>query len=244
VSGSFSFACRFGITLLLMTAGSLVMLACAIGTAFRAPRLYRERLAAPLARILLRLWGIRLALRTTEPFPDTQTVFISNHTSTLDLFVLVALGLPNSRFFLSGYLRTILPMGLMGYLMGTFWTVPQHFPARRKTIFQNAARTLRATGESVYLSPEGERVTSGAIGPFNKGAFHLATALRAPVLPLYIRIPADSDPGRGLRVRPGTVEVFTRPAIGTADWDVGDVERYRDRVRGMYVAWNEELRRG
>ena len=46
-----------------------------------------------------------------SPFPRTQTVYISNHTSTLDLFVLVALGLPNCRFFLSGFLRKFVPLG-------------------------------------------------------------------------------------------------------------------------------------
>ena len=42
-----------------------------------------------------------------------QTVYVSNHSSTLDLFVLVALGLPNTRFFLSGFLQKIVPLGII-----------------------------------------------------------------------------------------------------------------------------------
>jgi 1-acyl-sn-glycerol-3-phosphate acyltransferase len=56
---------------------------------------------------------------------------------------------------------------------------------------------LERTGESVYLSPEGERVTGGRVGHFNKGAFHLATDLHAPIVPLFLRIPRAMDPGKG-----------------------------------------------
>ena len=70
--------------------------------------------------------------------------------------------------------------------MGTFFTVPQSDPAERARIFARADRVLRRTGESVYLSPEGERVTTGTVGHFNKGAFHLATDLHAPIVPMFI----------------------------------------------------------
>jgi 1-acyl-sn-glycerol-3-phosphate acyltransferase len=170
-----------------------------------------------------------------------QTVFISNHTSTIDVFALVALGLPNARFFLSGYLRKLLPLGMIGYLIGIFWTVPQAFPERRTRIFQRAERVLRRTGESVYLSPEGERVTTGAIGPFNKGAFHLATALGAPIVPLFIFIPREIDPGRGLNARSGTVHVYVRPPIETVGWRMEDLVANKERVRDFYVDWQRSL---
>ena len=81
------------------------------------------------------------------PFPARQSVYISNHTSTLDVFILVALGLPNARFFLSGYLRKMLPLGIIGYLIGIFWTVPQDSPsgARRSSSAPNASCGPRAS---------------------------------------------------------------------------------------------------
>lgn len=235
------FAARAATTLVLMIVCALVMLCVALLTAFQARRFYSERIASPFGRLVLRLWGIRLLVHPHAPFPTRQTVFISNHTSTIDIFALIALGLPNARFFLSGFLRKLLPLGLIGYLIGIFWTVPQDRPQQRVRIFQRAAAVLRRSGESVYLSPEGERVTNGRIGPFNKGAFHLATTLNAPIVPIFIRIPTAIDPGKGLHARPGQVDVFVGPLIDTSKWRIEDLVANRASVHAFYVRWHDEL---
>jgi 1-acyl-sn-glycerol-3-phosphate acyltransferase len=228
-------------SLVVMTAGALVMLLVALATGFRLRRFYSECLAAALGRVVLSIFGVRFVVHQRMPYPDGQVVYVSNHTSTIDVFVLVALGLPNARFFLSGYLRKLLPLGVIGYLIGIFWTLPQELPDARRRIFRRAAAILRASGESVYLSPEGERITTGRIGHFNKGAFHLAADLRAPIVPLFIRIPRAMDPGKGLAARPGTVDVFVGPPIDTGSWRIEDVEPHRDAVRAHYVRWHAEL---
>lgn len=240
--------CRLGLLLvtcaLIMTAGSLVMLVVAIATLFKARRLYAEGIAARLGRIGLRLAGVRVVVHQDDPLPATQTIYISNHTSTLDVFVLLSLGLPNARFFLYGKLRKILPLALIGYLIGIFWTVSQEFPKKRTRIFQRAGRVLRRTGESVYLSPEGTRVASGDIGHFNKGAFHLATDLGAPIVPIYISIPKAMNPGRGYRFRPGVVDVYFKPPISTKSWKLEDLDRNRTVVRDLFVRMHEEIGHG
>ena len=235
------FMLRSAATLMALSACALLMLGVALLTLFRCRRLYSERLATPFGRLVLRIWGISLVVHPHLPFPPRQLVFISNHTSTIDLFALIAMGLPNTRFFLSGFLRKLLPLGLIGYLIGIFWTVPQDFPERRRRIFQRAERVLRRSGESVYLSPEGQRITTGFIGPFNKGAFHLATALRAPIVPLFIFVPRDINPGTSLHARPGTVHVHVRPPIDTANWSLQDLVANKDRVRDFYVEWHRCL---
>ena len=234
-------ALRVAAGLVVMSTGALVMLCVALLTGFRLRRFYSERIAGPIGKALLRIFGVRFVVHAAEPFPQHQVVYVSNHTSTIDMFVLIALGLPNARCFLSGFLRKLLPLGLIGYLIGIFWTVPQDFPERRRQIFVRAARVLERSGESVYLSPEGERVTTGRIGHFNKGAFHLATALRAPIVPLFIAIPRSIDPGKGLDARAGTVHVHVARPIDTRGWREDDVERNRDAVRRYYERWHEEL---
>jgi 1-acyl-sn-glycerol-3-phosphate acyltransferase len=224
----------------LMTAWSLVMLLVALVTWFQCHRLY-SAMAQGLARVALRMGGLKLDVQYAEPLPDGQVVYVANHGSTIDVIVLLALGLPNSRFFLSGHLRKKLPLALIAYLLGTFWTVPQPYQEQRRKIFQRAARTLRRTGQSVFLSPEGNQGNTGTIAPFNKGAFHLATDLQSPMVPLFIYLPPDVDPGWGYDYRPGTVHVFFQPAITTANWTLENLDRNRAMVRQIFLDLNQKL---
>lgn len=225
---------------LMVTFTAALMLPLGVITLFRTRRLYAA-CARVLSRAILALYGVRVRIEGS-PFANRQAVYVSNHTSTLDLFVLVALGLPNCRFFLSGFLRKMVPLGVIAWMMGTFFTVPQAFPDKRRRIFTRATDELRRSGESVYLSPEGGRITTGEIGAFNKGAFHLATVLRAPIVPMYFSIPPQMDPGRGYDARPGVVSVHVLPAIETSAWRESDVVDNTERVRALFLRTHEELR--
>jgi len=221
-----------------ITAAAIALVAVGAVTLFLARRLY-ARLAATVARVVLKIWRIELAVHhRSGGWPQRQVVYISNHPSTLDLFVLVALGLPNTRFFLSGFLQRYIPLGVVARMMGTFFTVPQTRPAERRAIFARADRVLRRTGASVYLSPEGQRVADGSIGAFNKGAFHLAASLRAPIVPLFIEIPASITPGRGYDARPGRIDVHVFPQIDTTSWSVDEASMRKEQTRQLYLDWN------
>jgi 1-acyl-sn-glycerol-3-phosphate acyltransferase len=78
-------------------------------------------------------------------------------------------------------------------------------------------------------------------GPFNKGAFHLALALDAPVQPLVFFIPSGMNPGRGYGIRPGTMYVHVMPSIDTAAWRVEDLVAITDDVRDRFVAWHHDI---
>ncbi|HEX5886616.1 MAG TPA: lysophospholipid acyltransferase family protein [Pyrinomonadaceae bacterium] len=224
-----------------LLASSFLMLVVATPTLFLARRFYSELIARWMGRTILRIWGINYATHYSEPLPDRQTIYISNHTSTLDVFLLISLGLPRARFFLSGSLRKFPPVLIVGYVTRMFWTVPQEFQEQRRQIFRRADRILRRTGDSVYLSPEGKCVTTGKIGSFNKGSFHLATSLKAPIVPMYVHIPAQVQGWRGYRAQPGTVQVYFLPAIDTSSWRLEDLEANRDRVRGLYLRVHDAI---
>jgi 1-acyl-sn-glycerol-3-phosphate acyltransferase len=224
----------------LICAGAALMVPLGIVTAFRARRLYAA-CATGISRAVLRLYGIHMEVHGAPPWPSAQTVYVSNHTSSLDVFMLVALGLPNTRFFLSGFLRRIVPLGIISSMMGTFFTVPQSDPEGRVRIFARAARVLKRTRESVYLSPEGERVTTGTVGHFNKGAFHLATDLHAPIVPMFLYIPPEVDPRRGVDARPGTVHVYVLPHVDTRAWTLENLIENTEYVRGLLVRFQETL---
>jgi 1-acyl-sn-glycerol-3-phosphate acyltransferase len=227
---------------LLLCGTAIAMLAVAAPTLFRKRRLYTEGIAHWLAKTTLRVNGVKMAVHQQRAFPQEQTIYVANHTSTLDMFILLALGLPNTRYFLRGKYRRIIPLGIITYIMGTFFTPSQTRPAARVKCFQNAERVLRHTGDSVYLSPEGKRVTDGKIGHFNKGTFHLATNLKIPIVPLFIDIPPAVNPGTGYGVMPGTVHVYVLPEIRTDEWRIEDMQNNKEMVRDLYVRFQQELR--
>lgn len=219
-----------------MTLGSLLALGFSLCTLFQARDFCATYIIAPTARIVLWIGRIQFAIHSPEYLRGQQFVFIANHASTLDIFILTAMALPKTRFFLSGLLRKKFPpLGLLGYLAGVFWTVPQSFPERRTEIFKRAERILKRTGESVFLSPEGKMANFGQIAPFNKGAFHLATNLKAPIVPMYFSIPAAIHPGRGYRFRPGCVNVYVQPPVATDTWTLEELDSNRQKMHAYFV---------
>lgn len=232
---------RLLVTFLLMVVGSVVMLLIALLTGFQLRRFYRERLNAILSRLILRAWRVRIAVHDQPAESSGPTIYISNHSSTLDIFVVTALGLPNTRFFMSGWLRRLPPVAIVGYLTGIIWTARQWYPERRVEIFRRSEQLLRRTGESVYLSPEGTRVATGEIGKFNKGTFHLATNLRWPILPFFISIPTSIDPGMGVCTNAGTIDVHFLPPIDTSAWRLEDLVENKEMVRSRFVGWHRQF---
>ncbi len=219
----------------LITLAAVSMLIARAVTLGGARRFCAEMLGAGVSRAILGVLGVKVVLHSDMPLPPGRCVYTFNHTSTLDMFVLLALGLPRTRYFMKRASWALPPFGLAAWLMGTFFTPPQRLPQARVRLFQAATAKLQRTGDSVLLSPEGTRITTGQIGPFNKGPFHLATELRAPIVPLFVRIPPGSNPGKGLSTSPCTVHVHVLPAVPTADWRLEDLERNRAQVRQRYL---------
>ncbi|HEX8706215.1 MAG TPA: lysophospholipid acyltransferase family protein [Myxococcaceae bacterium] len=225
----------------LVTLAAVSMLVARAITFGGARRFCAEVLGVWMSRAILWVLGVKVVLHAQAPLPPGQCVYTFNHTSTLDMFVLLSLGLPRTRYFMKRASWVMLPFGVAAWMVGTFFTPPQRLPAQRVRLFQAATAKLRRIGDSVLLSPEGTRVTSGRMGPFNKGTFHLATELRAPIVPLFVQVPPESNPGKGLGTNPCTVHVHVLPAVSTAGWRLEDLEQNKALVRQRYVDFLDRL---
>ncbi|WP_141735041.1 lysophospholipid acyltransferase family protein [Oligoflexus tunisiensis] len=186
------------------------------------------------SRIFLGIFGIRVNVKGAVPKME-QVVWICNHRSTLDIFVILSLGLPRTRYFLSDFLQKIPAFFVLGRILGCFWTPDQKFPKERVLLFQKASRTLRRTGESVFLTPEGQRIDSRIVGKFNKGAFHLAMDLERPVVPIYVETPDDISPGLSWNLRPGKVTVSFLPPIESPKYNSDLLPEFVSSVRSVFV---------
>ena len=171
-----------------------------------------------------------------------QVVYVSNHSSTLDLFVLVALGLPNTRFFLSGFLQKFVPLGILARLMGTFFTVPQDRPDERRRIFARACAHARAHRRVRVSEPRRRTDHDGRDRALQQGRLSPRHGLGAPIVPLYFFIPRESIRAWASSAARTVVDVFVKPAIDTHGWRVEDVGANKERVRDLFVEWHREAR--
>ena len=206
-------------------------------------RICQEQVGGWAGDALLRMVGISMNVHGTLPDSHTPHFYMANHSSSLDLPILMALRLPNARTFLKERFRLYGPLGLVGMLTGTLYTAPQDQHERRVARFKHAEAVLKKSGCSAFGSPEGTRVTGTEIGPFNRGIFHIVTHLKLPIVPVLILIPQEIDPGRSIAVgAPGEIHVHLGDPIDTQHWRVEDLEENKERVRDHFVAWNKALR--
>ncbi len=184
-------------------------------------------LAASLAAIDLRVEGEQ-HLWSRRP-----AVFIFNHQSGLDAVLMLKL----LRRDLTGVAKRELRRNpVFGPLFSAAGIVFVDRTDTRKAIeaMRPAVEALRE-GRSLAIAPEGTRSPTPRLGPFKKGAFHLAIQARVPIVPVVFRNVLDALPKGALVVRPATIEAVVLPPIDTSGWTPADLDREIEAIRGRYL---------
>lgn len=94
---------------------------------------------------------------------------------------------------------------------------------------------MRYEGKSVVIAPEGTRALSPRLGPFKKGAFHLAIQAGVPVVPIVIHNAIDVAPKGDFVFRSATVDVEVLPPIDTSDWQEKTIDKHVAEVRNQFL---------
>ncbi|MTI87239.1 MAG: 1-acyl-sn-glycerol-3-phosphate acyltransferase [Balneolaceae bacterium] len=163
-------------------------------------------------------------------------IYIVNHSSTLDLLTMIAMGLPRVRFVAKWELQYIPIFFVVGRLTG------QVFIKRKDK--KHAIPTLKKTYDrlhrdnlSVMLAPEGSRKHEGIIGPFKKGAFRMAIDLGYPIVPIYFEGNQELSLGGSLLSQAGTINAHIHPPIDTSEWSLETLDEHISDVRSLYLEW-------
>ena len=85
------------------------------------------------------------------------------------------------------------------------------------------------------MAPEGTRSATPRLGPFKKGAFHVAMQAGVPLVPVVIRNAGELMPSHGVLISSGTLDVTVLPPVPTEGWQPGDIDHEVHRVREMYL---------
>ncbi|MCH6579129.1 MAG: 1-acyl-sn-glycerol-3-phosphate acyltransferase, partial [Nitrospinae bacterium] len=97
-----------------------------------------------------------------------------------------------------------------------------------------AVQALRE-GMSLAIAPEGTRSPTPRLGPFKKGAFHIAMQAGVPIVPIVFRNALDALPRGGLVVRPATIEAVVLPPVDTSEWKRENLSEEIAAIHAQYI---------
>jgi 1-acyl-sn-glycerol-3-phosphate acyltransferase len=204
---------------------------------YRVGRLFHDS-AALVARINP-FWTFHIV---DQVHPDDRRpyVFVANHSSFTDVFLLASL--PWEMKYLSK--QTIFRIPLLGWQMRIAGDVP--IVRGNRDSVRAAMEKLRERLDrrlSVVFFPEGTRSPDGSLGEFREGAFRLAIEAGVAVLPLAIYGASSSLPKHSLIFQPTTATVLVLPPEPTEGLTAADAPRLAARVRDRIAEAIREVER-
>lgn len=223
----------FFIMLILMTPVILFLLIISFG---KLSTFVVEKIAPIIAKPVFPVAGLHFTVKKyVDPIPR-PAVYIVNHSSTLDLLTILALGLPRVRFVAKWQLQYNPLFFLLGRLTGQVFIRREKSDKAVRTLKKNVDR-LKSQQLSVMLAPEGSRKHPGIIGPFKKGPFRMAMDLGYPIVPIFFEGNSELSSGGFLFTKSGELKAHIHPPIDTSDWSIETLDQNIESVRNSYLEW-------
>jgi HAD superfamily hydrolase (TIGR01490 family) len=188
-------------------------------------------LAGELGSVLA---GVRLEVHGAEHLAARPAVFLFNHQSQLDVLVLAKLLRGGFTGVAKKELANSPGFGLMFRLADVAF-VDRQDNAQARRALEPAVQKLR-DGISLVIAPEGTRSATPALGPFKKGAFHVAMQAGVPIVPIVIRNSGELMWRGATTIHAGTVQIAVLPPVATGGWDVAGLDERIREIRGQYLA--------
>ena len=173
--------------------------------------------------------GVTISI-APEVYAVRSSVVIANHLSFLDPILLLSLFRQHKTIVRSDFFKVPIfgwVLKSAGYLAPALAQSPDA-PDLMEQV--KAMRSYLAAGGNLFIFPEGTRSRTGAIGPFEKGAFTIAKLCRAPISVLRIENTHRVYPPDGFFFKTGeTVEIrislagTLQPDYEGRDFSIADV---------------------
>lgn len=222
------------LTMFVMAVAASAVLVLMIGSLGRLHDFTIRYVGKFAGRTALWLAGVKLDVVFHEPRATVPSVYVLNHASTLDMFVIIALGIDRIRFVGKKELQYNPLFFIMGRFTGQIFIDRSDSKAAIGSI-RRAYNKIKNNNLSVMMAPEGSRKHPGRIGPFKKGAFRLAIDLNYPMVPIFIENAYELSSSKSLFIKPGTVTAHIHPAFDTSGWTYETLDTHVRDVRNWYL---------
>jgi len=189
----------------------------------------RRTMARGLARIGLRMTGVRLAIEGEERLPAGPHVLVCNHASYLDAIVLTALLPPRYAFVAKRELSEHWLTGRPLRAIGTEFV--ERTETARSIEDTRALSACLAAGEPLVFFPEGTFAEREGLLPLRMGAFVLAAQADVPLVPAVLDGTRKLLPARAVLPRPAKVTLRIGAPLTARGFGWSDAVALRDQAR-------------
>jgi len=191
--------------------------------------------AAPWARVILRVCGIRVEVKGLEHVDaSVPRIYMTNHQSFFDIFALLACLPVNFKFILKQELMKIPFLGPAMRKAG-YIGIERDDPRKAVESMKQAALRIKS-GASVLIFPEGTRSPDGSLQEFKKGGFNLAVKSGCDIVPIGIRDSFRIAPKGSLKIRKGAFGLSIGSPICLSGLGKRDIPRLMQQVRSEMLS--------
>jgi 1-acyl-sn-glycerol-3-phosphate acyltransferase len=197
-----------------------------------------DRLIRRWARAIMRGAGQQVRVTgTANVDPEKRYIFVANHSSYLDIPVLL-MTIPQPLRFMAKASLFKIPIFGTGLKATGFIPIDRKNRSKAKESLDLAAERIRK-GNSIIIFPEEHRSHTREMQPFQRGAFLLALRAGLPLVPVAINGTFVAFPPGRLRVQSGRIHVVIGQPIDTSTISVRKKDQLMESVRSEITSMRE-----
>ena len=187
--------------------------------------------------IPMALAGVSVDVQNRERlWTHRPAIFVANHQSSLDIPILGSL-LERDFTIVAKKEARWDPRAIVGSVVIDPAYIDRSDSGSARATLAGVVERIRS-GTSLMIFPEGTRSATPVLGPFRKGAFHLAAQAGVPVVPVVLRNTGELMRRNSLVLNPGVVDVCVLEP--ETDWRVEDMS---ERIAALHARFEETLAR-
>ncbi|XP_045761574.1 1-acyl-sn-glycerol-3-phosphate acyltransferase beta-like [Maniola jurtina] len=211
--------------------------------AIRPRDLRNGNLMARIMQHVSKVLGVKWEHRNEKILlEETGAIVVANHQSALDILGMFSVChvAPKTAPVCKKEILYLFPFGLAAYLNGCIF-IDRRNPEAARNILKAEADILFKNMSKIWMYPEGTRnKTCDKLQPFKKGAFNLAIACQAPIIPV-VTSPYYFLDGEKRIFNNGRAIIQCLEPVPTKGLTMDDLPELLDRVHKMMEVTYLEL---